>query len=308
MIWPFIEWFPAPAQGEEPPPPKQKPGKLQAPGFLRVAEAYSLDLEPFKTTGERDAILASSGMGKSYLTGVLMEETLESGGLVVVIDPEGEHHTLAQRYPMLVIGGEKGSLPLENDRVAQYVETILGKGVSAVFDLSEMNDPDQRQAYTLIANTLFEAQQDHRRKIRLVVEEAQIYAPQSGITDKEALAVSQNIAKRGRKRALDSLWATQRPASISKDILSQCNRFWFGGVQSENDIKAIKPHLDLAGISSDQVRALTKGQFYLYANGETRLIQVRKRYCKHAGSTPQADTSKPVARKEDLKRIVEGLR
>jgi hypothetical protein len=34
-------------------------------------------------------------MGKSYLTGVLMEETLENGGMLCIIDPEGEHFTHA---------------------------------------------------------------------------------------------------------------------------------------------------------------------------------------------------------------------
>lgn len=264
---------------------------------LQVGKNFSVPLEAFATTGERDAILASSGMGKSYLTGVLLEETLENGQLVCVIDPEGEHFTLAARYPMMIIGGEHGSLPMEEDAIDLYVEAMLQNRLSAVFDLSEYLDEEQQHLYGLIADALFVAEQKYRTKIRLVVEEAQIYAPQrqaatafkkSKKRSIDPVQASQKIAKRGRKRAIDSLWATQRPASLNKDILSQCNRFWFGGITSEIDYKAIKPFLNEAGISFQAIKSLKPGEFYYYAKGETHLIKVRKRHCKHAGATPEA--------------------
>jgi hypothetical protein len=264
---------------------------------LQVAKNFSVPIEAFATTGERDAILASSGMGKSYLTGVLLEETLENGILVCVIDPEGEHFTLAARYPMMIIGGEHGSLPMEEDAIDLYVEAMLEHRLSAVFDLSEYLDEEQQHLYGLIADALFHAEQKYRTKIRIVVEEAQIYAPQRQAATSikrgkkksmDPVQASQKIAKRGRKRAIDSLWATQRPASLNKDILSQCNRFWFGGIQSEQDYKAIKPFLNEAGISFQAIKSLKPGEFYYYAKGETTLIKVRKRHCKHAGATPEA--------------------
>ena len=56
---------------------------------LQVSKTFSVPLADFASTGERDAVLASSGMGKSYLTGVILEETLENGILVAIIDPDG---------------------------------------------------------------------------------------------------------------------------------------------------------------------------------------------------------------------------
>jgi hypothetical protein len=277
-------------------------GLKNATGFnkqraLAVSNLFSVPLDDYATTGERDAVLASSGMGKSYLTGVIMEETLETGGLICVIDPEGEHFTLAERYPMMIIGGEHAHLPLEIDAIDLYVETMLKFGLSAVFDLSDYLDEEQQQYYGHIADKLFNAEQKYRRKIRIIVEEAQIYAPQrtgmaSATRSKKQLMdpviVSQKLAKRGRKRAIDSLWATQRPASINKDILSQCNRFWFGGITAEQDYKAVKPFLNEAGISFAEIKALQPGMFYFYSKGKTKLIKIRKRYCQHAGATPEA--------------------
>ncbi|MEB3287814.1 MAG: DUF87 domain-containing protein [Vampirovibrionales bacterium] len=277
---------------------KNKLPQAQPQRVLHVGKNFSVPMSLYAQTGERDAILASSGMGKSYLTGVIIEQTLENNGIVLIIDPEGEHFTLAERYPMMIVGGEHGNLPLDEDAVDLYIEAMLEHGISAVFDLSDHVDEDQQHLYGVIAEHLFNLEQKYRTKVRLVVEEAQIYAPQrNGLGGKrkkgrkDPVQASQKIAKRGRKRAIDSLWATQRPASLNKDILSQCNRFWFGGITSEQDYKAIKPFLTEAGITFAHVKALKPGEFYYFGKGETRLLKVRKRLCQHAGATPEAFTN-----------------
>ncbi|MDH4378741.1 MAG: DUF87 domain-containing protein [Vampirovibrionales bacterium] len=292
-------------------------GQGKLPRVLKVAPMFGVPLDDYKATGERDAILASSGMGKSYLTGVLMEETLETGSLLCVIDPEGEHFTLAERYPMLIVGGEHANLPLEEAAIDLYIDAMLKSGVSAVFDLSDHVDEEQQHLYGLIADALFTAEQKYRRKVRIVIEEAQIYAPQKtgGIASakkgKDAkmdpLLASQKLAKRGRKRAIDSLWATQRPASISKDILSQCNRFWFGGITAELDYKAIRPFLNEAGISFPEIRSLQPGEFFFYSKGLTKKIKVRKRHCRHAGATPEAGQTFSATKNESMDKALSGL-
>ncbi len=281
---------------------------------LQVSKSFGVPLNDFLSTGERDAILASSGMGKSYLTGVILEETLENGTLVCIIDPEGEHFTLAERYPCLIIGGEHAHVPFDPAGVELYIEAMITTGLSTIFDLSDYIDTEQQDYYALIGDALFRLEQKYRRKVRLVVEEAQIYAPQSGLGGAkkkgkgvDAITVSQRIAKRGRKRALDSLWATQRPASLSKDILSQCNRFWFGGITSELDYKAIKPFLTEAGISFQEIKSLQPGEFFFYAKGQTTRIKVRKRYCKHAGATPDAGMTFTPATDKSLEAVMGNL-
>jgi Helicase HerA, central domain len=279
---------------------------------LRVSKTFSVPLADFADTGERDAILASSGMGKSYLTGVLMEETLENGIPICLIDPEGEHFTLAEKYPCLIVGGQHAQVPFDPDAVDLYTEAMVSAGLSTIFDLSDYIDAEQQEYYAVIVDSLFRVEQKYRRKIRLIVEEAQIYAPQGGLgagakkklKGADSLTVSQRIAKRGRKRAIDSLWATQRPASLSKDILSQCNRFWFGGITSELDYKAIRPFLNEAGISFNEIKSLQPGQFYFYAKGKTEKIQVRKRFCKHAGATPNAGVNFQAATDKALDAVL----
>lgn len=290
--------------------------KITGSRSLRVSKNVSVSLDEFMAIGERDAVLASSGMGKSYLTGVIAEETLENGGLLCVIDPEGEYFTLAERYPLLIIGGEHQMLPLSADAIDLYIEAMLQTNLSLVFDLSELLDHEQQTMYAQIAESLFHQETVCRRKVRLIVEEAQIYAPQrmasAGAGGKkkpqfDPVNASQKIAKRGRKRAIDSLWATQRPASLSKDILSQCNRFWFGGIQAEQDYKAIKPYLNEAGISFADVKSLRPGEFFLYSRGKTQLLKVRPRHCKHGGATPDGQQQFSAVTNMSLDRAIEAL-
>jgi DNA helicase HerA-like ATPase len=279
--------------------------------MMKVSKDFSINLEDYAKVGERDAILASSGMGKSYLTGVIAEETLQAKELLVVIDPQGEYYTLAEKYPILVIGGkgrEVERIPFDPASIPDYVKALLNQGASTIFDFSGLIGRQQLEAYTGILTTLFneESGRETKRILRLIVDEAQLFAPQSG--GSEALNISAQIAKQGRKEGLNSLFATQRPASINKDILSQCNRIWFGGITAEQDYKAIKPFLQEAGITADQIRALTPGDFILYSQGRIQPLRTRERYCRHGGSTPAIDRNAPIANKQDIRRIMEGFK
>jgi uncharacterized protein len=267
---------------------------------LNIADDFQINLDDWTESGDRDAILASSGMGKSYLAGVIMEELIESGTPVFIIDPEGENYTLAERYPMLIVGGEYATVNINLDdakpeAIENIVKAVLSQGISIIFDLSNRTVKDQRLLFTQIVGALFSLQdsQENRRPVKLIVEEARLFAPQkvTGLPDlngETCLSVFENIATRGRKRGINMMLATQRPASINKDILSQCNRWWFGGMQSTQDCNAMKPYLADAGITEEQIRELTPGNFYYSAHGQATKIKSRTRKCRHGGATPTA--------------------
>jgi DNA helicase HerA-like ATPase len=366
---PIIPFFKEPEM-----PPRAKPAPAPQPALvvpeppkpkktMRIGTDFEIDPADLAQDGERDAILASSGKGKSsYLAGVLMEETLEKGGLLCIIDPQGETYTLAWKYPVIVVGGNKEYLIAAHERdkelsdaerqlaiqkaneripfrfrqsdfqprpgdkkeekeakqlalneamdtvkeqVGLIVETMLGSGASIIFDLSEHGAKDRELVFSLIAEALFEKQQHHKRKIRLVIEEAQLFGPENGSSLSGRWC--EEIAKMGRKMGIDSVWGTQRPASLDKDILSQCNRFWFGGFSVKQDFDAIKTFLNEAGISQEDIKTLEKGEFYCYANGQVSFLKVRKRFCKHAGKTPAFDDTQKVADKKEIAGLIAKL-
>src|SRR3982751_2466631 len=318
-------------------------GSVQVPQLLKVGhnvetgESFTIELKDYEDSGERDAILASSGMGKSYLARVLLEENLETKGIVCIIDAEGEWYSLAQKYPFLIAGGDNANVTFEyfEDSESDYpyatmekqasaiISTVLNKGISVVFDFSHMDDDESRIAFAIVSEALFEKEGEVKDKILFFLDEAQIFPPQNSEKQKKGapsnMRLCNHIAKRGRKRAINSIWATQRPASLNKNILSQCNRFWFGGLQSKLDFTAIKPYLEQAGITQDQVMSI-QHKFYFYSsvlkkdeNGlgkisPVKLVKARKPYTKHIGKTPKRNLNARRATKEDLQGILDGLK
>lgn len=299
--------------------------------IMEISKSFYLDTSLWKGSGDRDAILASSGMGKSYLAGVILEELIECGGLLFIIDPEGEYYTLKDKYPMLIVGGEHANIDYDLDnpdynKMISLIETVVRAGTSIIFDLSERLDSDKQTLFTIIGCSLFLVMDNKsiRRPLKFVVDEAQVFAPQmskslpsinfnlkesdDNNSKIDCLTVCKMFATRARKRGINLMWMTQRLAGISKDILGQCNRWWFGGVRSEQDYKAVKAYLENAGISEDLIRNLGKHEFYFWADGADAVkIKSRKRKCKHGGETPMSALSNKIASKSDYQNIIESL-
>jgi len=84
-------------------------------------------------------ICGSSGAGKSYLAGLVLEELVELGYSVVVCDPEGDHHGLGELRGVYATGGDEARLADPAD-----VVRLLRHGCSSVVaDLSHLGPADQ---------------------------------------------------------------------------------------------------------------------------------------------------------------------
>ena len=86
-------------------------GKLQG----KDIQAY---LDPKKLVTKHLAVLAKSGAGKSYAVGVILEELLEMGLPIVILDPHGEYSSIKYEN--------------KNSEETKYFKTfgISGKGFS----------------------------------------------------------------------------------------------------------------------------------------------------------------------------------
>jgi hypothetical protein len=302
-----------------------------------IKQSFSIDTTQFESTGIRMAIMASSGNGKSYLGGVICEQILENKGVLVLIDPEGECFTLATQYPIMIVGKSRIPEPkapesakdkqhreainaaivkldltqATNEEIREILDAVLKGGISVIWDLSdEALDEIQQDIYTIIATQLRLAQIDQRKRITLVVDEAQTFAPQSIeggkpklINNYTYLSISKVLAKRGRKYGIDTIWLTQRPQSINKDILTQCNAFFFGCFQHPLDLKAIQVFMSAAGITDDNIKALKQGSFYFYSQATTLINKVGPRICKPGGGTPSSKNTRSASKEEVMSKI-----
>lgn len=95
----------------------------------------------------------------------------------------------------------------------------------------------------LLYNIQFWMEPSMRTPFTLICDEAHLYLPikdEADAVQKQALYNFERIAKEGRKYGVSILAVSQRPADVSKTILSQCNNFIVLRLTNEKDKSVIK--------------------------------------------------------------------
>lgn len=95
----------------------------------------------------------------------------------------------------------------------------------------------------LLYNVQFWMESDKRTPFTMICDEAHLYLPikdEADAVQKQALYNFERIAKEGRKYGVSILAVSQRPADVSKTILSQCNNFIVLRLTNEKDKGVIK--------------------------------------------------------------------
>ena len=168
--------------------------------------------------------------------------------LLELKDGEEALHSLKE-----ILGSEG---PLSNQK--EVCDLIL-KGLSSskkavIFDFSEITDPQTRVNLAgLIMQELFlESKKDKKGRL-VVLEEAHNFAPEKGYGDVSsgrdnlALTMAKKIASEGRKFRLGLVTVTQRPAQVSKFVLSQMNTQAMFRTMNRNDLDAVSTYVEYAG-------------------------------------------------------------
>ena len=101
-----------------------------------------------------------------------------------------------------------------------------------VIDFSEVPADVLPVVTGVLARTLYDVQfwmrEEERTPVTFVCDEAHLYLPVAELTgtaEGRALAAFERIAKEGRKYGVSLFVISQRPADVSRTILSQCNNF-----------------------------------------------------------------------------------
>ncbi len=221
-------------------------------------EPAMLDLVELLAT--RLLVQGNSGSGKSHLLRRLLER---SAGLVqqVVIDPEGDFVTLAERFGHVVIeaDGDEAALQAIAARVREH-------RVSVVLSLEALDAEAQMRAAAAFLGGLFEAERALWYPVLVVVDEAQLFAPAAaGEVSDEArrlsLGAMTNLMCRGRKRGLAGIIATQRLAKLAKNVAAEASNFLMGRTFLDIDMARAADLLGLERRQAEAFRDLARGQF-----------------------------------------------
>jgi hypothetical protein len=272
------------------------------PEQITVGEGVSLPV--MDVLAGRGFVTGKSGSGKSNTASVLLEELLDLGLPVAVVDTDGEYYGLKEEYEVLHVGADdRCDLQVGPGHADRLASLALEAGVPVIVDVSGyLREADAREMVASFVRALFRAERDARTPFLLLVEEVHEFIPQDGGLDEAGEALVR-VAKRGRKRGLGMVGLSQRPAAVDKDVITQCDWLVWHRLTWENDTRVVKSLL--GSEAADTVRDLDAGEALLQADWEeeVRRVRFRRKRTFDAGATPGLeDIERP-----DLKSVDEAL-
>jgi len=274
---------------------------------LKLSKDLSIDAQELVTG--RTCVLAQSGAGKSYLIAVLCERALQAGVPFVIIDTEGEYFSLKEKFQLLWVGGSDADLQLDRINLKQLAERVVSAGVPLIFDVSQ--SMEEKASVAAFCQALYDAETKFRTPCLLIVEEADKFAPQNvGHDEKTAatLRILEEIARRGRKRGLGMLIATQRPAMVNKNVLSQCGNQMIGKLTTENDLSAVSLFFSNRK-ELEELPNLEQGEFFAMGGLSREKVRFKSfaRITQHKGLTPRL-IPRAAGKISELKSLLAGTR
>jgi hypothetical protein len=256
---------------------------------------------PIEAVTETFSILAKRGAGKTFTASVMVEELIEAGQPVVVIDPVGVWWGLRSSadgngpgLPVVIFGGDHADLPLPDDAGTTIADVIMDERIPAVLDLSHLSKTKGRELVRAFMERLYFRNRD---PLHLVVDEADLFAPQRGGADTARLVGAyEDIVRRGRARGIGCTSITQRPASLHKDILTQSEVLIALRMTGVRDVAAINEWVNLhadEGEARDvkaSLASLPVGTAWVWSPGWLGIlqrVQIRRRRTFDSSATPK---------------------
>lgn len=241
----------------------------------------------------RGFITGKSGSGKSNTAGKTCEEILEEGYPLLVIDTEGEYYGLKEEYELLHVGAdEECDLQVGPEHAGKIAELALEQNVPIILDVSGYVETSEvNQLVHDTTKALFDKEKKLKKPFPILVEEAHEWIPEQGSRgeDGEVTDMLIRVGKRGRKRGLGLTALSQRPASVDKDYITQCDwRVWHQ-LDWDNDLNVVRRVLGKDYV--DTVKELDTGQAVLEADflDDRRVVNFLRKKTFDAGATPDLE-------------------
>jgi len=269
---------------------------------LSNQQPFNIDVE--NIVAGRTFIASITRWGKSKTVRKMLEACFGHTG-IIIIDPEGEWSSLREKFPFLIIGKD---VPLQLETAQAMAELVLARGLSVIIDTSMVEDEEESKEYVnAFLRRFFFIETTQKQSYLIVVEEAEDFVPERGISTQTCLGVFINIVKKGGKRGIGALFIAHRPAWVSKGILSQCRNKAFSAIES-TDFEAIEQVARVPHNVVEKLPTLKPGQFYFVGDwvNQPEFVQVNKQtLTTHLGDSPGLKYVVPNA--EGLAEVIKGL-
>lgn len=226
---------------------------------IKLNSDASIDLSTLIET--KLAVLANSGGGKSWAIRRIIEQAFGKVQ-IIVLDPEGEYANLREKYDFILAGKDADAVA-EPRTAALLALRLLETEASAIVDLYDLVPQDRKRFVRLFLESIMNVPKNLYHDVLIILDEAHVFAPEK--EQSEALMAVTALASQGRKRGFCGIFATQRIAKMSKDVLAECNNKMIGRMTLDVDRKRAADELGLYG--KEEILGLRKvkpGQFYAF--------------------------------------------
>lgn len=203
-------------------------------------------------TGEiiksRALFQANSGGGKSYLLRKFLEVT---HGLVqhIILDPEGEFHTLREKFDYLYVAkGEEADIQLSIAHAPLLAKRIMETNANVIIDLYELNKFERVRYVKAFLEALVNLPKSLWHPCFIVLDEIHDFAPES--SKSESLDAVASLASKGRKRGYALIGATQKLSKFHKDVAAELNTKFTGRCTLDIDQKRAAAELGIKEYTS----------------------------------------------------------
>lgn len=200
---------------------------------------------PAGALDDRLGWVGTAGSGKTYNASAGVEHLLAAGARCIIIDPLdvwwGLRLALGGNTPspftLPIFGGVHGDLPLNEGAGALIGETVAGMAESCIVSLGGLPTKSAERRFMLaFLDALY--RKANGEPVHLIFDEADLWAPQKS-SEPLLQSLMEQIVRRGRIKGLIPWLITQRPAVISKDVLSQVDGLIAFKLTSSQDRDAI---------------------------------------------------------------------
>ena len=274
-------------------------------GHGETGDAIELALESLLDV--RLLIQGMSGAGKSWLLRRLLETTADVVQQVV-LDPEGEFGSLAERYGHVRLDAAR----LDPEALGQAAARARVHRLSLWVDLSQLERGPQMVAGAAVLRALVLAPMDHWHPCLVAVDEAHLFAlPGGGGASRHerraSLDAVADLMGRGRKRGLCGVLATQRLVNLAKSVASEAGNVLIGRNALELDIARAAQAIGWTrGKAEGVLPHLRPGLFVGVGpafNHSPVVVRIGPVTTRHRGSTPRL--ASPPPRSDDGTALLE---
>ncbi|MGQ3328231.1 helicase HerA domain-containing protein [Halorubrum sp. FL23] len=238
----------------------------------------------------RSFITGKSGSGKSNTASVVIENLLDNGFPVMIVDTDGEYYGLKEEYEILHAGADdECDIVVSPEHAEKLANLALEQNVPIILDVSGYLEEETANELLLeVVKQLFAKEKRLKKPFLLVVEECHEYIPEGGGMDETGKMLIK-VGKRGRKHGLGIVGISQRPADVKKDFITQCDWLCWHRLTWDNDTKVVGRILGSKYASA--VEDLGDGEAFLMTDWDEsiRRIQFHRKQTFDAGATPGLD-------------------